>query len=405
MTDPSVSVVVASHGRPESLLWCLSALGGQAYQPFEIVVVADLAACAYVSESRFDGRVKLVPFEEPNIAAARNKGVAEAAGEIIAFVDDDAAAEPMWLHHLVAGFDLPEVMATGGYVRGRNGISYQWTARQVDEAGRATVVETEGNEPFIPETETGFAVKTEGTNMAVRRDVLVALGGFDEGFHFFLDETDLNLRLAAAHHKTALCPNAEVHHAYKASTRRKADRTVTDLFDVGASTVLLLRKHGIALEPRCSEMAEEQTERLADQVSRGLQSEADAAEVLRSLEAGFKAGEHRDMGQYPGTLHHPPAFLPFLPDRSGSVTVSGRWSQREKLRREAAELAAQGANVSLYLFSFGTRFHHVRYVDAGYWEQTGGQFGKANRSEPSFCLASFRARLRKEQKRVALARG
>ena len=90
MSNFSVSVVVASHGRPESLLWCLAALAGQAYEPYEIVVVADLAACAYVSESRFAARVKLVPFEEPNIAAARNKGVAEAAGEIIAFVDDDA---------------------------------------------------------------------------------------------------------------------------------------------------------------------------------------------------------------------------------------------------------------------------------------------------------------------------
>ena len=109
MSAPSVSVVIVSHGRPESLLWCLSALAGVAYQPFEIVVVADLAACAYVGESPYAGRIKLVAFEEPNIAAARNKGVAEAAGEIIAFIDDDAAAEPLWLHHLVSGFKLPEV--------------------------------------------------------------------------------------------------------------------------------------------------------------------------------------------------------------------------------------------------------------------------------------------------------
>ena len=81
MSAPSVSVVIVSHGRPESLLWCLSALAGVVYQPFEIVVVADLAACAYVGESPYAGRIKLVAFEEPNIAAARNKGVAEAAGE------------------------------------------------------------------------------------------------------------------------------------------------------------------------------------------------------------------------------------------------------------------------------------------------------------------------------------
>ena len=222
MSAPSVSVVIVSHGRPESLLWCLSALAGVAYQPFEIVVVADLAACAYVGESPYAGRIKLVAFEEPNIAAARNKGVAEAAGEIIAFIDDDAAAEPLWLHHLVSGFKLPEVICTGGYVRGRNGISFQWTARQVDSAGRTETLAAKSRTPFIPQTKTGFAVKTEGTNMAVRRDVLVTLGGFDEGIHFYLDETDLNSRIGGTHHKTALCPSAEVHHAYKASTRRKA---------------------------------------------------------------------------------------------------------------------------------------------------------------------------------------
>ena len=405
MSRPTVSVVVVSHGRPESLLWCLSALAGLAYQPFEIVVVADLAACAYVGESPYAGRIKLVAHDAPNIAAARNKGVAEAAGEIIAFIDDDAAAEPLWLHHLVAGFDLPDVTCAGGYVRGRNGISFQWTARQVDEAGRALALEAEGNAPFVGKPDAGFAVKTEGTNMAVRRDVLVALGGFDEAFHFYLDETDLNLRLAGAHHKTALCPNAQVHHAYKASTRRKADRTVKDLFDVGASTVLLLRKFGHPLEPRCSEMTKEQAERLADQVGRGLMSEDEAADVMQSLEAGFEAGARRATGQYANTFSHPPEFMQYLPDRNGSVTLSGRWWRRRKLRKNAATLAAQGASVSLYIFSLDTRFHHLRYDEDGYWEQSGGQFGRAERCEPLFQLMRFRKRLRQEQNRVKQIRG
>ena len=162
MSAPSVSVVIVSHGRPESLLWCLSALAGVAYQPFEIVVVADLAACAYVGESPYAGRIKLVAFEEPNIAAARNKGVAEAAGEIIAFIDDDAAAEPLWLHHLVSGFKLPEVMCTGGYVRGRNGISFQWTARQVDGAGRTETLAAESQHSVYPPNEDWFCCEDRG---------------------------------------------------------------------------------------------------------------------------------------------------------------------------------------------------------------------------------------------------
>ena len=104
-------------------------------------------------------------------------------------------------------------------------------------------------------------------------------------------------------------------------------------------------------------------------------------------------------------MRHPSDFKPFLPDRSGSVALAGRFWQGKKLRKEAAELAAQGANVSLYLFSWSARFHHVRYDVAGYWEQNGGLFGKATRDEPLFQLNRLRSRVRREQERVRPARG
>ncbi len=406
MTQPTVSVVVVSHKRPESLLWCLTALAGLRYALFEIVVVADETAHWAILETDFSKWVKLVRFDEANISAARNKGIAQAAGEIIAFIDDDAAAEPMWLDHLIAPFADDSVAVTGGYVRGRNGISYQWKAREVDGFGRAYPLESNGNEAFFPSVRDGFAVKTEGTNMAVRRSTLVALGGFDEAFTFYLDETDLNLRLSKAGGQTALCPLAEVHHAYKASSRRRDDRAVTDLFDVGASTVVLLRKYDKPLEPRCSEMAEEQAARLEDQSHRGLLTKGEAARVLRTLEAGFEGGKNRPVGQYPNNLETPEsAFLPFQPTRQDTKILAGRWRKRRKLRRQAADLAARGFNISLYLYSLDTRYHHLRFDAAGYWEQTGGQFGRSVRSEPLFQLTSFRKRLEKELERVRQARG
>jgi len=60
--------------------------------------------------------------------------------------------------------------------------------------------------------------------MAVRRSVLADLGGFDPRFRFYLDETDLNLRLAARGLYTALVPLAQVHHGFHASARRRKDR-------------------------------------------------------------------------------------------------------------------------------------------------------------------------------------
>ena len=77
-------------------------------------------------------QVKSVPFDTSNISAARNAGIAMAAGNVIAIIDDDAVPEPSWLTHLTAPFADPAVAASGGYVIGRNGISFQWKGRTVD---------------------------------------------------------------------------------------------------------------------------------------------------------------------------------------------------------------------------------------------------------------------------------
>src|SRR5690606_6907848 len=88
-----------------------------------------------------------------------------------------------------------------------------------------------------------LAVKTQGTNCAFRRADLIAAGGFDPAFRFYLDEADVNLRLAARGGLTAIVPDAVVHHGFAASARRRADRAPTDLTEIGASITGFLRRH------------------------------------------------------------------------------------------------------------------------------------------------------------------
>jgi GT2 family glycosyltransferase len=75
----------------------------------------------------------------------------------------------------------------------------------------------QGDGPVRTRAAAGFVVKTEGTNCAFRRDVLAGLGGFDPAFRYFLDETDVNLRLAEAGARTVIVPRALVHHGSAAS--------------------------------------------------------------------------------------------------------------------------------------------------------------------------------------------
>jgi GT2 family glycosyltransferase len=404
---PPVSVVIVSRGRPDSLTWCLRGVMRLRYPAFEVVVVTDPEGGAAVAAAKLDDAVTLVPFDVANISAARNAGIGRAAGEIVAFIDDDAAPEPTWLSHLVAPFEDPQVAAVGGFVRGRNGISFQWKARQVDQAGRATPLEVDETRASLPQPEAGRAVKTEGTNMAVRRDVLAALGGFDPAYRFFLDETDLNLRLAAAGHVTAIAPLAQVHHAYAESPRRGPDRAVRDLREIGASTAVFLRRHCPEedREARWIEVQQEQAARLVDQVHRRLIRKPDVGPLIAGLREGFAEGMARDLPP-PARLSPPPdGFRPCPVREGGSAVLTGRIWQAGRLRREAAQRAAAGETVSLFLFSPGARFHRVRFTNEGYWEQVGGLFGRSDRGGPLVQPTTFARRVNREVRRVAAVRG
>ncbi|MDQ2094267.1 glycosyltransferase family 2 protein [Rhodalgimonas zhirmunskyi] len=396
---PTISIVIVSRGRPESLGWCLTGIAGLFYANFEVVVVACPDGAA-VARARMGERIKLVEFDEANIAAARNLGIAQAAGEIVAFIDDDAVPEPTWLDHLVRAFEDRGVAAAGGFVRGRNGISFQWKAREVDSCGRATPLEVVDG---VARPGPGRVVKTEGTNMAVRRDILAALGGFDPGYRFYLDETDLNLRLAAAGHRTAIVPEAEVHHAYAASIRRRTDRAVTDLSDIGASTTYFLRRHCPEEDhaARRQEVFREQQARVFGQMRKRMISRDAAGQLMEGLVQGFEEGLIRVLAPLAPLPEAQAPFRRFAPCPGPAVTLAGRPWQAAALRREAAERAKQGESVSLYIFSPTTLYHRVQFTNAGYWEQSGGLFGRSERHGPLIRMVSFRRRLAQETERTA----
>ncbi len=405
MTAPAVSVVVVSRDRPEALALCLAGLSQIYYPNFEIIVVGNKNSMSGVDSDPIWGQLKKVEFDVPNISAARNLGVAEAAGEIIAFIDDDAVPEPTWLGHLIAPFHEQKVAAAGGYVLGRNGISFQWKARMAFPDGVCTDLLIDGDAPRVFVGAPGRAIKTEGTNMAIRRDVLETLGGFDEAFQYYLDETDLNMRLAEGGFQTAIVPLAQVHHGYAASDKRTGTRVPKDLTHVGRSTALFARKHGADLSAVRVSLMDERRAWILRMFVRGDLVASDVRRLMTSLEVGWQDGESGEVGRH-RVASDPPPFVKFESPFVESTMVQdlGRFWQRPKKLEVAKMALKRGERVSILLLSYSALFHQTRFELPGIWVQTGGQFGRSDRWGPLFRLFSARRRQRHEIDRIAKVR-
>src|SRR5215468_4951735 len=93
---PLVSVVIPTHNRPEMLADALASVRAQTFADYEIIVISNGEDTATRRDSRraaaWNG-ARYFEFDEGNLSKARNHGIELAAGEWIAFLDDD----DMWL--------------------------------------------------------------------------------------------------------------------------------------------------------------------------------------------------------------------------------------------------------------------------------------------------------------------
>lgn len=394
------SIIVVSRHRPQALARCIAALRQQDYPMLEVIVVADPDAIANL-RAQGAGDLKLIPFDIANISAARNLGINAAAGEVVLFIDDDAAAEPTWARHLCAAFEHSGVVAATGFVRGRNGISYQWRASMVDQYGQDHPLDVPQT-PSLHQGSPHLAVKTQGTNCAFRSNALRAIGGFDPAFAFFLDEADVNLRLAQ-HGQTAIVPDAQVHHGYMASARRHANRAPTSLFDIAASTAVFLRKHapGADFAAAYEALHDAQRVRLLRFVRMRRLRKAAVADLLASLVHGWQAGLGREFG--PAQMANSTAqFCPLQgPGPRESIVISGYSWQAAVLHRKAVMARDLGKIVTVFCLGLSPRRHKMQFLPQGYWWQSGGIWGRAARDKPAPLWGGLAARVAREAAKLA----
>ena len=147
------------------------------------------------------------------LSGARNIGVAHAIGDVVAFLDDDARAEPDWLERLAAGYSSPSVVGVGGAATPVwPGQRPRWLPPEFDWVVGCSFV-------GLPDASTPVR-NLIGANMSFRREVFGSVGGFTDGIGrvgsrpLGCEETELGIRLRQSRPEGRLVyePAAVVRH-------------------------------------------------------------------------------------------------------------------------------------------------------------------------------------------------
>lgn len=248
-----VSVVVSTYNRCRWLQRLLEGLKWQTYREFEVVVVQGPSTDG-TNEllSGYSQALKRVDCHRANISVSRNLGLSQAAGEVVAFIDDDAVPDPYWLEHLVNGFqERPHVDGLGGWVFDASGISTQYRQLGYDRRGELISYPVYRNFraqfPCYPNC--AVVPTLVGVNCAYRRSALFEVGGFDESIAYNYDDIDICCRLVDAGYRLDYQPEALVFHQVAASHLRDEQNRIYDSFPLVSNQtyVSLKNRDGVAL--------------------------------------------------------------------------------------------------------------------------------------------------------------
>ena len=190
--EKSVSIIICSLGRPESLETTLRSLSAQTCKDLEIISIT----------------------EKGHLSHLRDKGLRMGKGVITSFIDDDVCCPPTWLESVVKAFLEESVVGVTGpttitdeYRSNRDIFKYKWFKKLYDwlflnnlkcrpsYLSKVGAPSTASNNAGI--SYEGEASYLEACNMSVRTKEAIDVGGFDHSYQKTSEwcEVDLALRL------------------------------------------------------------------------------------------------------------------------------------------------------------------------------------------------------------------
>jgi GT2 family glycosyltransferase len=241
----SVVLCAYTEARWDDLVEAIASIQRQVLLPYEIIVAVDHNPRLFTRiQQHLPGVVVVENCEARGLSGTRNSGLAVARGSHVVFLDDDAIAAPDWLTCLSMAFAHPRASGVGGAIEPLwLGGHPTWFPPEFNWVVGCTYL----GMPEMPATVRNLI----GCNMAFRKEVFAAVGGFRIGRVGALsigqenDETEFCIRLRAT------CPEAELWYEPAAAVQHRVPASRATLayftrrcFSEGVSKARLSRQVG-----------------------------------------------------------------------------------------------------------------------------------------------------------------
>ena len=203
-----ISVIVASYNSKGTIEGCLRSLEDQShYGEVEIIVVdSSTDGTAEFVEEKFP-KVRLFNFRERKYCGdARNIGISEAKGDIVAFIDADCIADRNWLEEILSAHQSPHMAIGGAISNGTPDRCVAWAAFFCEFS------------QWMPNRHRRYMTDIAGANMSYKREVFAEFGRFIEAT--YCSDTDFHWRLGQSGHRLLFVPSIVVYHRYLEDWKR-----------------------------------------------------------------------------------------------------------------------------------------------------------------------------------------
>jgi mycofactocin system glycosyltransferase len=230
---PFISIVIPVRNRPEDIRSCLQSLEKLDYpkERMETIVVDD-ASNDHTADIATRFGIRVIKLKDHKQASyCRNLGAEKANGDILAFIDSDCVADPLWLRELAPAFNDRTVGAVGGMV------DAYFESKGLDRYEKVKSALNVCNH-FKRSGITDRFFYVPSCNLLSRRDLFLMLGGFREDLHVG-EDVDFCWNVQDSGHYVEYRPNGRVYHKHRNSVASFCSRR----FDYGTSEPILQQLH------------------------------------------------------------------------------------------------------------------------------------------------------------------